>query len=96
MAARLDPKHAQRTRDKIRVSQLLNLLDQDAFGLIKLEDGRRASIKLLLDKALPNLASQEITVTETQPFALLPSILEDVQTWQATFKPALPKPDTEH
>jgi hypothetical protein len=93
---RYDAVHQDRTRQKIADSGVVTKLTKALNGEIELSPSQVTIALKFLDKLVPNLASQEVTVTETQPFALLPSILEDVQAWQATFKPALPKPDTEH
>lgn len=94
MAARLNPKHDARTRDKIKVSQLVNLLMQDAFGEVKLEDGRRRSIEILLRKALPDLSAVEMAVDHVQPYAKLPAVMPDAKAWTAAFDPN--HRDTEH
>lgn len=60
MAARKHAAHDEKTREKIRKSQLVNVLIQDAKGEIELTAGRRKSIEILLRKSLPDLSSVTI------------------------------------
>ena len=69
MAARLNPKHDQRTRDKIRTSQLINRLE--AFALceedpqtkkpVKMESHQVSAALGLLRKTLPDLQATELS-----------------------------------
>jgi hypothetical protein len=93
---RYDATHQDRTRQKIADSGVLDRLTKCLKGEVELTPGQISIGLKFLDKLVPNLQSQEIAVTETQPFALLPAVLEDVKAWQDTFRPALPKPETEH
>jgi hypothetical protein len=86
----------ERLRAKLIDAKIMEGLIECWQGNRKLDKDQLAIGLKTFDKLLPNLASQELSVTETQPFALLPAVLEDVKAWQATFKPALPKPETEH
>ena len=56
-------------RARIKVGILLAKLDKDATGEEKLTEGQRASIKLLLDKAMPTL--QAVEQTQMEPAALV-------------------------
>jgi hypothetical protein len=63
-------------------------------GLIACWNGKRELTKDQLaialkcvDKLVPNLQSQELTVVETQPFAVLPATVEDSDQWQEQFAP---------
>lgn len=56
-------------RARIKVGILLAKLDKDATGEEKLTEGQRASIKLLLDKAMPTL--QAVEQTQLEPAALV-------------------------
>ncbi len=69
MAARLNPKHDQRTRDKIRTSQLVNRLEAFVFGQ---KDGKTKKVVEmttqqvnaalgLLRKTLPDLQATELS-----------------------------------
>ena len=59
MAARKNLSHAAKTREKIQVSMLLNLLTDHAVGKIELDAQRVMSIKILLGKTLPDLKATE-------------------------------------
>jgi len=59
MAVRKQLSHDTRTREKIQTSQLVNRLEQNAFGTIELTQGQLRSIEILLKKTLPDLQSIE-------------------------------------
>lgn len=63
MAARLNPKHDQQTREKIATSQLINRLNQFALGEdgVEIDATRLRAIEILLRKSLPDLQSVQIT-----------------------------------
>jgi len=63
MATRKNLSHDQRTREKIRTSQLVNRLEKSAFGEVELTTGQIKSIEILLKKALPDLSA--ITLSGT-------------------------------
>jgi hypothetical protein len=94
MARRLDPKHAQVTRDKIKTSQLVNRLTAFAFGECEMNAAQVTAALGVLRKTLPDLASQELTIDHVQPFALLPAVMPDSKDWETAFQPG--KPETEH
>lgn len=54
MAKRLNPRHQEMVRLKIKTSQLLNRLQDEALGKIDLTDGQRESAKFLVNKSLSN------------------------------------------
>lgn len=56
--------HVEDMRARIKVGILLSKLERDVEGKIELTDGQRASIKLLIDKALPTLQAVEQSMTE--------------------------------
>ena len=68
MAARLNPAHDQRTRDKIQTSQLINRLQDNALGVLpaELTQGQIKSIEILLKKRLPDLAQLQSRVNALQ------------------------------
>ena len=77
-------------RNKIRISQLLSRLCDLAEGKITPESMPAHAVTAalgVLRKALPDLSAQELSVTERQPFALLPAQLEDAETWESASKP---------
>lgn len=58
------PMHQRNVEDmraRIKTGILLAKLEKDAIGKGNLTDGQRASIKLLIDKALPTLQAVEST-----------------------------------
>lgn len=61
MAARINRSHDARTREKIKTSQLINRLQDNAFGEVELTAGQLKSIEILLRKSLPDLQSVQIT-----------------------------------
>lgn len=61
MAARKRLALAPKTRERIQVSMLLNLLEKHAVGEIELDAQRIQSIKILLGKTLPDLKAVEHT-----------------------------------
>lgn len=72
MAARLRKTHQDDVRTKIKVTELINRVQDYALGILEDEDvssNRLNAIKLLLNKALPDLQSVEITGDEDKPVA---------------------------
>jgi hypothetical protein len=68
MAARKHLSHDAKTRERIRTSQLINRLHDNAFGKVELSATQIKSIEILLRKSLPDLSSIHIEGTiETQP-----------------------------
>ncbi len=63
MPARLNNRHQAMVRDKIQSSQLINRLQNHADGKVELTATQVQSIRILLDKALPNLQATEIDAT---------------------------------
>ncbi len=69
MAARLNPKHDQRTRDKIRTSQLINRLESFVFGqkdgktkkVVEMTTQQVTAALGLLRKTLPDLQATELS-----------------------------------
>lgn len=57
MAVRKQLSHDTRTREKIQTSQLINRLQENAFGKIDLTQSQLKSIEILLRKSLPDLTS---------------------------------------
>jgi hypothetical protein len=74
MAARKNLKHDEKVRQKIRDSQLVNVLIKDAKGEIELTTGRRKSIEILLKKAIPDLSA--ISIDGGVEHSLSPETLE--------------------
>lgn len=54
MAARLNPRNAESTRQKIQVTQLINRLQGHALGSIEMSPTQIDAAKFLLNKRIPN------------------------------------------
>lgn len=61
MAARLLKRQADRTRDAIQTSQLINRLTDHALGEVELSATQVRAIEVLLRKTLPDLQAIEHT-----------------------------------
>jgi hypothetical protein len=61
MAARLRPHHQDEIRAKIKTSQLVNRLEDHAFGNIELSPSQVRSIEVLLKKTISDLQSVQLT-----------------------------------
>ena len=79
MAARLNPKHQQFVRDKIRTSQLINRLRDHALGKVELTNTQVRAIEVLLKKSLPDLSAVEMTGEGGGPIELLERTLKFVE-----------------
>jgi hypothetical protein len=55
-------RHDEETRQRIKITQLVNRLQDHAFGKIPLEASQIKSIEILLRKVLPDLSSVDATV----------------------------------
>lgn len=62
MAARIRKQHQDEVRERIRVSQLINVLEKQALdeSAPDLSSSRLKAIELLLRKSLPDLSSIEL------------------------------------
>jgi prolyl-tRNA editing enzyme YbaK/EbsC (Cys-tRNA(Pro) deacylase) len=60
MAARMRKTHQDDVRAKIQASQLINRLMGHINGTVQLAPTQITSIKILLDKSLPNLSDVKI------------------------------------
>lgn len=61
MAARLNPSHDNRTRDKIKTSQLINRLQAHVNGTVEMKNSQVRAAECLLRKTLPDLANVQVT-----------------------------------
>ena len=57
MAVRLNKRHSDVVRTKIQTSQLINRLENHAFGEVELSPTQLRAIEILLNKSIPNLAA---------------------------------------
>lgn len=60
MAARMRKTHQDDVRKKIQASALINVLTDCAMGKKELSSARLTSIKILLDKSLPDLSDIKV------------------------------------
>jgi hypothetical protein len=81
MAARLNPSHDLRTREKIKTSQLINLLQDNALKGTGLDAIRQRSAEILLRKSLPDLSQTEIMGTVATYVARLPTPAPTAAAW---------------
>lgn len=56
MAARLRARHQDEIREKIKVSQLINVLTNHALGETEMTSTRLKAIEILLRKSMPDLS----------------------------------------
>lgn len=61
MAARLNPAHDERTRAKIKTSQLINRLMAHANGVVEMTPTQVRAAEILLKKTLPDLSNTELS-----------------------------------
>lgn len=59
MAARLNARHSDMVRDKIKASQLINRLQDHVFGKIELSATQVTAANTLLRKCVPDLQATE-------------------------------------
>lgn len=71
MAARMNPKHDEATRQKIQTSQLINRLQSYINGEVKMETGQVTAALGLLKKSLPDLASVQHSGEEGGPLKMV-------------------------
>jgi hypothetical protein len=78
MAARINAKHDEATRQKIQTSQLVNRLNGYALGEndptsgqpIEITQGQLKAMEILLRKSLPDLAAVQISGDPEAPMKL--------------------------
>jgi hypothetical protein len=78
MAARLRKTHQDDVRTKIKVTELINRVQDYALGILDDTDvssNRLNAIKMLLAKTLPDLSSVQITGDEENPLNIV-SVIE--------------------
>jgi hypothetical protein len=72
MAARtVKIKIDDKTRDKIRTTQLLNRLNDHVFSDTDISQTQMKAIEILLRKSLPDLSAVELSGNDEHPFKLV-------------------------
>jgi hypothetical protein len=78
MAARIRKHHQDEVRARIQVSQLINVLERQAFGdSEELSPTRLKAIEILLRKSLPDLSSVELSGTDGGPIRIVAGPLDE-------------------
>jgi hypothetical protein len=89
-------KMPEEHRSKLKVSQLLNRLQDCALGKVQLRPDEVRCLEISLKKALPDLSAQEITGDVTQYVARLPQPAASVEAWTAATTPPKLEDKTKH
>ena len=63
-------EHDKLTREKIQVSQLINVLQKHALGETEMGMSRIQAAKILLSKTLPDLQATQLTGAENGPLTV--------------------------
>ena len=84
MAARKKKTHDEGTREKIRVTQLINRLQDCAFGTVEMTPAQMKAAEICLKKALPDLSQieQHNTSDQTTYLVQVPSPVENPADWE--------------
>lgn len=67
MAARLNRKHQESVREKIRASQIVNRLENHVFGEVDLSATQVSAALGLLKKCVPDLTAAQLSGPEGGP-----------------------------
>lgn len=86
MAARLNPRHQDMVREKIRASQLVNRLESHVLEDLELSATQVTAALGLLKKCVPDLKSTELTTDPDNPLqvGVLPFAFEDAKATEET------------
>lgn len=85
---RLNPSHDDRTRAKIKASQLINRLYGLANGTVdNMPPHAVTAAVALLRKVLPDLAAVEHSGEIATPYALVLPMAETAEAWETECKP---------
>lgn len=88
MAARLNRRHQEMVREKIRASQLINALENHVLGRRKMSSTQVTAALGLLRKIVPDMAMVEHTgEVEHQHVARLPVVAKTTQEWTEKWAP---------
>jgi hypothetical protein len=78
MAARIRKHHQDEVRARIQVSQILNVLHNQALGVGEdLSPARLKAIEILLRKSLPDLSAVELTGGDGGPIQVVAAPLDE-------------------
>ena len=81
------------TRQKIKASQLLNRLQDNALGKLELSSIQQRSCEILLRKVVPDLSAIEHKGEVTSFVAVVPDVAASAEDWANTLSVIKP---TEH
>jgi hypothetical protein len=89
MAARIRKiQHDEDTRARIKVGNIITVLQKHIDGEHDMSSTQIAAAKILLDKALPNLTSVDVKSEETRPYVIrAPSPESNVTDWLNRYGP---------
>jgi len=94
--ARINPKHADSVRERIKIKQLVNRLHDAAMGDIELTPGQVKAIEVLLNKSLPNLSHVEQHNTgELQSYLVVAPAPLEADQWSRVANPTDTQPETQ-
>lgn len=85
-------RHDDQTRERIRTTQLINRLQANALGELKIEmtPGQVRSAEILLKKSVPDLSSTENKTEVTHRYvADVPQVAATVDEWQQQHAPTI-------
>ncbi len=79
-----------RTREKIRTTQLLNRLQDHVFGKVELSPTQVRSAEILLKKSMPDLSASDNKTEITHHYvADVPAVAPNTETWQQQNAPTI-------
>lgn len=79
MAARTNkPLHDDRTKERIRASQLLNRLTQCANGEVEMTPAQVQAAKIVIGKIVPDLKAMELTGASGGPVESVTKIVREI------------------
>ncbi len=82
--------HSQITREKIRATELVNRLQDCAFGKIELTMTQLRAIEILLRKCVPDLVQTDINATSTIRYVVEVPPQLTKEAWSQKYLPAPP------
>jgi hypothetical protein len=83
MGRRRDTSHSQETRDKIKITQLINRLTQHAMGEVEMTATQVTAALGLIRKALPDLAAMEVKA-QIEHHTVSGEVM-DISEWEKTY-----------